>query len=185
MIAPVSSERWHEAQAAEITVATYDRANSHAAYRKIFSYFGIDTNQHGKVIVEVGCGPYPAVLYCVNVKAVVFEPLWTKPAYCEKDIEWKQMAFEDSGNLSADETWLFNVLQHVRDPELVIAKAKQVANTVRFFEPVDYPTCIYHPHTFTEDDFKRWFGESVRRYTDRLPGFFDADCCYGTWRNVA
>ncbi len=100
----------------------------------------------------------------------------------EQLIVWFQRAFEDIPHPPpVAETWLFNCLQHVRDPELVIAKAKETSGVIRFFEPVDYPTCVYHPHTFTQDNFERWFGDSVKRYTDRVPGFFDSDCVYGTW----
>ena len=186
MIEAISKERWREAQTAEIQTAVYDRENCYRATQNIFLYLGVNNDQRGKIIVEVGCGPFPAVLFCENVHAVTFEPLWSKPEYCGGNTSWNQCAFEDfEFSLVVDEAWIFNCLQHVRDPELVVAKAKKCAPMVRFFEPVDYPTCIYHPHTFTEDDFRRWFGDSVKRYTDRLAGFFDSDCIYGTWRRDA
>jgi hypothetical protein len=187
MIKPISQERWQEAQTAEIAVVSYERGNSRRAYEHIFSYLGIELDQGNKVIAEIGCGAYPAVSFCTNVDGWVFEPLWFQSLQEMKsrvEIYWIKEPFEDA-NISMiffHEVWLFNVMQHVRDPESVITKAKEIAPVIRFFEPVDYPTCVYHPHTFTEDDFERWFGDSVKRYTDRLPGFFDADCCYGTWR---
>lgn len=182
MIEPISRARWKEAQSAEIAVVSYDRENSYRAYVHIFNYLGITFDQRGLSIVEVGCGGYPALAYCgePNEKMLIVEPLHFDSLQ-SLGIPWARAAFEDLHVLRCDEVWLFNCLQHVRDPELVIAKAKNIAGAVRFFEPVDYPTCVYHPHTFTEADFERWFGDSVKRYTDRLPGFFDSDCVYGTW----
>ena len=186
MIEAISQERWAEAQVAELATATYDLDNSRRAYQHIFDYLGIDFHHEGKIIAEVGCGPYPAVMFCKISSAIVFEPLFSQPEESRVNILWNQCAFEDfEYAFGADECWLFNVLQHVRDPDAVIAKAKEVAETVRFFEPVDYPTCVYHPHTFSQADFERWFPNRVKRYTDRLPGFFDSDCCYGTWRKGA
>ena len=183
IIEPITHERWLEAQAAEIAVVSYDEENSRRAYGHIFDYLGMSFDQGGKSIIEIGCGAYPALSFCgePNNWMLIVEPLYFQPLQ-DAGIPWTRMAFEDTDLLPCDEVWLFNCLQHVRDPELVIAKAKQIAYVIRFFEPVDYPTCVYHPHTFTQDDFVRWFGDSVKRYTDRLPGFFDDDCCYGTWR---
>jgi hypothetical protein len=184
MIEPITQARWQEAQEAEYVIATYTEANAYRATRLIFDYLNMNFDQWGKTIAEIGCGPYPATLFCEHVLPLLYEPLWfpeLKAATRDVTVRWYRQPFEDAPLVEAEECWLFNCLQHVRDPELVVTKAKQVAPVIRFFEPVDYPTCVYHPHTFTEADFRRWFGD-VTRYTDRLPGFFDADCCYGTWR---
>jgi hypothetical protein len=182
MIEPITQSRWQEAQAAELTATSYERENSRRAYAHIFDYLGMPEDCGGKTIIEVGCGPFPATTFVVNLEPVLVEPLWFRELARLVGAVWLMEPFEDAEVVRSDEIWLFNCLQHVRDPELVITKAKEIAPVVRFFEPVDYPTCVYHPHTFTEDDFRRWFGDSVKRYTDRLSGFFDADCCYGTWR---
>lgn len=184
MIEAISNERWQEAQAAEIAVVSYDEESSRRSYAHIFDYLGMSFEQNGRYIVEVGCGAYPAVSFCRNAVAVAIEPL-SFPSRPPIGVRWIQSALEDiplRDLPQANEVWLFNCLQHVRDPELVIERSKEMAPTIRFFEPVEYPTCVYHPHTFTQSDFERWFGDSVKRYTDRLPGFFDGDCCYGTWR---
>lgn len=181
MIEPVSKERWQEAQLAEATAITYDRDNCQHAYELIFQYLGLSFDLEGKSIVEVGCGGYPAVSFCENVHGTIIEPLWFDSLQ-SLGIPWMRAAVEDIETLPrGDECWIYNALQHVRDPELFIAKCKEMASVIRFFEPVDYPVCLYHPHTFSQSDFERWFGD-VKRYTDRLPQFFDSDCVYGTWR---
>ena len=187
MIEPISQSRWQEAQIAELTATSYERENSRRAYEYIFDYLGMSFGQSIKFITEIGCGPYPAMSFCSNVVGAVYEPLHFDVlqdlATTGHSIVWYQRAFEDMPHPPrSDQVWIFNCLQHVRDPELVITRAKEIAPVIRFFEPVNYPTCVYHPHTFTEEDFRRWFGDSVKRYTDRLPGFFDSDCYYGTWK---
>lgn len=189
MIEAITTERWQEAQTAELAVVSYDQENSRRSYAYIFDYIGMTFEQGNKFITEIGCGAYPAIGYCSGAQGVVYEPLHFDSlenlARAQK-IVWYQRAFEDTPYPpKSDEVWIFNCLQHVRDPDLVISKAKSVAPVVRFFEPVDYPTCVYHPHTFTQADFERWFGDCVRRYGDRKPGFFDADCVYGTWQRAA
>lgn len=181
MIQPVSQGRWQQAQTAEAKTVIYDSERSRLAYGNIFQYLGMNLDQEGKKIVEVGCGAYPAVVWCYNVEGLVIEPLWFKPLTAFVDLTWFQEPFEDWKVIKSSECWIFNAMQHVRDPELFVQKAKETAPVIRYFEPVDYGTCEYHPHTFTQDDFVRWFGEA-KRYTDRIDGFFDADCCYGTWR---
>jgi len=188
MIQPITHTRWQEAQVAEAAVVNYDYHDSARAAQRVFDYLGIPVDQQWKQVVEIGGGAYPATSYCLNVHAVVVEPLWfasLEQMAIQRQVEWVSEPFENARIDPADEVWCYNALQHVRDPERVVTRAKEVAPVVRFFEPVDYPTCVYHPHTFTEADFRRWFGDVVRRYTDRLPGFFDADCCYGTWRRDA
>lgn len=188
MIQAVSKERWLEAQAAELQVVSYDLEGSRTSSQHIFNYLGMDFDQWGKTVAEVGCGPYPATLFCEHVLPTLYEPLWfpeLKKATEDPCVRWYREPFEAAPINEVEECWLFNCLQHVRDPEIVVAKAKRSALTIRFFEPVDYPTCVYHPHTFTQADFERWFPGSVKRYTDRLPGFFDADCCYGTYQCLA
>lgn len=182
MIEAVSKDRWLEAQSAEAQVVEYDMNGAYKSVRNVFDYLNLSFNQQDKIIAEVGCGPFPAVMFCAVRSAMVFEPLFAAPRHSPSHIYWNQVPFEEfKPKFFADEVWLFNVLQHVIDPEKIVSKAKETAPVVRFFEPVDYPTCVYHPHTFSQEDFERWFPESVKRYTDRRPGFFDADCCYGTW----
>lgn len=182
MIQAISKDRWLQAQDAEVRVVDYNRENSERAYRNIFKYLGLSFDQEDKSIAEIGCGLYPAVYFCENVQAIVFEPLFSKPEHCGLNIFWNRCAFEEfKYHFGVDEVWIYNCLQHVIDPEAIVKKSKDVSRVVRFFEPVDYPTCTYHPHTFSQSDFERWFPNSVQRYTDRLVGFFDSDCVYGTW----
>ena len=189
MIQSITRERWSEAQLAERALHTfeYERGRDHydQAYAKMFKYLGMDRNQEGKSVLEVGPADFPALAYCRNYKGIIVEPMSSDylPTLCRFcGIELLTQPLEDLELSRMDEVWIFNVMQHVIDPEVFIDKCKSIGRMIRFFEPVDCGTCEYHPHTFTQEDFERWFGDSVRRYTDRLEGFFDGDCVYGTFQ---
>jgi hypothetical protein len=82
-----------------------------------------------------------------------------------------------------DEIWLLNVMQHVIDPDLFIAKCKEAAKLIRFFEPIDWPIEIYHPHTFTFEWYQKHF-KDAKLYNGNLPNFHEAKCAYGIWSQV-
>lgn len=188
MIDPISKERWFLAQQSERRCHALDFKEGFAhyreAYQNIFRYLGMETDQHSKIILEIGPADFPALAYCSNYQGIIIEPMMSDHLvqFCGlNEIELITTPAEETNLPDVDEVWLFNLLQHVIDPDLLIAKCKAASDVVRFFEPVDYPTCVYHPHTFSQDDFARWFDGCVQRYTDRLARFFDNDCCYGTW----
>jgi len=185
MIKPVTEERWKHAQWAEAVHHEQDPAgpeNFKHDYETIFRYLGMEFNQHGKVIAEVGCGPYPAVSFCTDVMSVIYEPLsYDSLKDFAKSMLWHHNAYENLDPQTVDETWLFNCLQHVRDPELVVMLAKGSSSVVRFFEPIDFGVSEPHPHTFSIDDFCRWFGEANRFVGGSEPNFHTSDCAYGTW----
>lgn len=186
---PITKDRWQQAQAAEIGFhsmpmeqGVYHWFNT---YLNNFKFCNIEFDQKGKTIIEVGCADFPALNYCLNYKGFVVEPLPMQHlgTICERNnITWIKQPLEEAELPQADEIWLFNVMQHIIDPDLFVKKCKETAKVIRFFEPINYPTCEYHPHTFTIDDFKGWFGECVQLYTGKyVPGFHDADCAYGVW----
>jgi len=105
----------------------------------------------------------------------------------EKGIEIITRAFEHL-DLSGPkpegtiEVWLFNVMQHIIDPEKFIEQAKTIADRIRFFEPIDQPVTEYHPHTYTLTDYQNYFGDCVQLFAgNSVPGFHEADCAYGVW----
>ena len=80
----ITNDRWDKAQEAER--ACHDRLiekigeqATHKQYEKTYQYYfdylGIDKDQQGKTIVEIGCADYPALEWCHNVKGILIEPL--------------------------------------------------------------------------------------------------------------
>lgn len=176
MFNAVTTERWLKAQAGEIDLNPLEPERYEPRNRALFHFCEIEANQSGKHIVEVGCGPVPVAFACWNLTLTLVEPL----GYALPQHQWIQSTVEDA-EFDGDEVWCFNVMQHVRDPELFIEKIKRVG-VVRFFEPIDYPVSIHHPHSFSLADFRRWFGDCVKHYDgDWWEGFHNAPCAYGVW----
>lgn len=63
-------------------------------------------------------------------------------------------------SIEYDEAWGYNVLQHVIDPEAVIATAKKAARVVRWLDWVNTPIHTIHPHSISanwlRNQFKGW-----------------------------
>lgn len=189
VIEAITKERWHRAQVAERSCHTFGLEQGVAVYResykKMFTYLGMDFCQHGKSIIEIGPADFPALAYCHNYAGTIIEPMPSEhlATFCSShQVRLITEPVEECDLMPCDEIWMFNLLQHVIDPELLVSKCKVAAKAIRYFEPVDYGTCEFHPHTFSQRDFERWFGGSVNRYTDRLEAFFDDDCVFGTWK---
>ncbi len=60
------------------------------------------------------------------------------------------------------ECWIYNVLQHVVDPEEVIASARANAYTLRIFEWIESGVSIGHPHSLKVADLDSWIGGKGR-----------------------
>jgi len=188
----ITSDRWNEAQQAErdchdrlIDKIGESATHSHyqQTYQHYFDYLGIEPDQHGKTIVEIGCADYPALEWCNNVNGILIEPLpsdrLNQFVDSRADITLIKAKVEDIELPECDEVWLLNVMQHVQDPDLFIEKCKR-AKVVRFFEPIDCGICVHHPHTFTQEWYEKRFGDCVKRYLPVL-NFHGANCVYGVW----
>jgi len=162
------------------------RAHYECTYSKYFQYLGIEKDQENKTIIEVGCADFPALEICTNVEGILIEPLpsnlLNELVMFRPDLTLITEKVEDIKELEADEVWLLNVMQHVQDPDKFINKCKEWADVVRFFEPIDWPIEIYHPHTFDENWYRSHFGDSVKRYTGTDREFHTAHCAYGVWK---
>lgn len=185
---PITKERWEQAQKGERMMHLMTKEDGLIHYSKSygwnFHYLGINQNQDGKTIVEIGCADFPALHFCINFTGVVIEPMQSKilEEICQEDgIKLIKESVEDTKIPDCDEIWIFNVMQHIIDPDLFVEKCKAAAKVIRYFEPVDYPVSIYHPHSFTKDDFIGYFGEAVV-YNDSHPAFHDGNCVYGIWK---
>lgn len=195
VIQPITEERWQQAQKAERKFHDGRTWSEKAKeYKEMYSTYlavlGFDIAGSGSVnkVLEVGCADVP-MLYFVKCKnAHICEPMPSKLLnnICyENDFTQHSCKFEDMPEPAElfNEIWLFNVMQHVQDPEKFIEKAKRIGRTIRFFEPIDWPIEIYHPFSYTIDDYKRWFGGCVQFYKGgSIKGFHESNCAYGVWR---
>lgn len=187
----ITLERWQEAQKAERQHHNLTRKEGQEHYLKTyktyFEYLGIDFDHKGKTIVEIGCADFPALEHCQVKKGYLVEPMPSellKELINEKPhLELIPYPVEHIELPKCDEIWLLNVMQHVIDPDLFIKKCKEAAKVIRFFEPINWPIEIYHPHTFTFEYFREHFKEAKLYKGDRKD-FHTAECAYGTWLQV-
>ena len=122
------------------------------------SPYNIDMN--GKSVLDIGGGPTSILLRCKSVRGTVCDPLevpnWVKLRYATAGILFKQVKAENLEEGGFDEVWIYNVLQHTENPELVIEHARHAAKLIRIFEWIDTPTNIGHIHTLTKENLDRW-----------------------------
>jgi FkbM family methyltransferase len=117
----------------------------------------------GKSVLDIGGGPSSFLLKTFNAgRRKVIDPLkypdWVVARYKSTNIEVEQIAAEDMDEHGWDEVWLYNVLQHVRDPLKVIENIKKAGKVVRVFEFLEVPASDVHPHVLTADMLDNAFG---------------------------
>lgn len=146
---------------------TFAEDEKHYVYSKLMGiktssvnhyYFDVDD----KNILDIGGGPTSMLLKCANLgRGKIYDPInypqWTVARYNSKNIEvvvsGGEAAISESG---WDEVWIYNCLQHVEDPALIIQNAMKSAKVLRIFEWIDIPPHDGHPHMLT-----KFFLESV------------------------
>lgn len=193
MKTPISKTRWEEAQIGEKIYHIEESVKeSYEHYRNTydhyFKYLGIDKNLDGKSIVEIGPGRIAGLLFCHNYsKSYIIEPTDYEDIdhlYQSKDLEIIKETTEECEFPKVDEVWIFNLMQHVQDPDLLIRKCKENSKIIRFFEPIDLPVNNEHPFSFSKKDFEDYFGSCVSDYEPSgIPGFHGAKCVYGVYKN--
>lgn len=189
---PITKERWLEAQQGEKVfhvAEPLEMSYKHykTTYEHYFKWLDINPDLKGKSVIEIGPGRIAALLFCTNHKlSFVLEPTEYEGVahlYEKENLLVFKKTAEEIDLPRVDEVWLFNLLQHVQDPDLLINKCKEVAKVIRFFEPVDLPTNLEHPFSFSMDDFKGYFGDCVKEYAANqgIEGFHGARCAYGVY----
>ena len=190
----IDMDRWALAQTTEFSHHQDLRkeAYSHAS-EIIAKYLEIDYKKDfkDKVIVEVGAGPRGSILLTEGnfKRGIVVEPLIDRwPAEIRQDyeaigVEIISAPYEDLEiDEQVDETWFFNVIQHVLDSKEQLELAKKTSKVVRVFESIGSATDTAHPHFITEETFTEVFGDFGKIFKGGTEsGFHSADCYYGTW----
>lgn len=135
---------------------------------------GYTANQHwsghwpsydleGKSVIDVGGGPISPLLKAVNGRKLkVLDPCpypdWTLLRYEAHGIEVTRRDAEEHQDEGYDEAWIMNVLEHVKDPQRVVAKAKEFAKVVRVVEFIRPVLEQGHPHVMSKDALDGWLG---------------------------
>lgn len=122
----------------------------------------------GKSVLDMGGGPASMLLKAVNViNPTVVDPCpypqWVGARYEVAGIQHINEPGEAfSTTYSYDECWIYNVLQHVQDPEQIVRVAKQCSKTIRLFEWIDLPPHVGHPHELKAAKLDAWLGGTGR-----------------------
>jgi hypothetical protein len=119
----------------------------------------------GRSVADIGGGPSSLLLKTVNAgRRLVIDPCefpaWVYLRYAECGIDcWTEPGETwEPGEEPFDEGWVYNVMQHVEDPERFIYNVRRNVRLIRLFEWIDIPAYDGHPHTLTEPDFYHWLG---------------------------
>ena len=122
-------------------------------------------------------------------RGIIIEPLIDRwPAEIRQDyeaigVEIIAAPYEDLEiDEQVDETWFFNVVQHVLDPQEQLELAMKTSKVVRVFESIGSATDEAHPHFITKETFTDVLGDFGKIYKGGSnPGFHGSDCYHGTW----
>lgn len=117
----------------------------------------------GISVLDIGGGPSSILLKCEDVLGSVVDPCdypqWIRDRYKEAGIAYHKETGETYEPDSIfDEVWIYNVLQHTIDPELIIKNALSCSKIVRIFEWIEEPKSIGHPHSLSEKKLNKWLG---------------------------
>lgn len=118
----------------------------------------------GISVLDIGGGPVSLLLktinrgFCLVVDPCKY-PKWVADRYRDSEIEYGQVKGEEINIKKVfDEVWIYNVLQHTEDPELIIKNARKCSKLIRIFEWIDHGTSTGHPINLTEKDLNLWLG---------------------------
>lgn len=184
----IELSRWQKAQEAERKFHNEDfetgKAHYAKSYKQYFLWLSINPDLKGMNVIEIGPADFPALGYCANIGAnsLIIEPMPSD--FLRRFNLPVSTDMAEDAVYNADEVWLFNVLQHVRDPYAIVERAKKQAKVIRFFEPINYGIDDCHPWNLTMEMFRDWFGDCVRHYkgNPQAEAFHTHECAYGIWR---
>jgi hypothetical protein len=186
----------HEAEYWGDCTNTYCEETKQFVYAELMNlnpqWYQVDVG--GASILDIGGGPSSLLLKAFNLKlGLVIDPLlypdWTIQRYKSKGILVSTSGGEDIkiNNQSQvcvpdyettfpkfDEVWIYNCLQHVVDPELILFNARRSARILRIAEWVDCPPDEMHPWVLHESILKRWIGTDLGDVTE-----LNRDNCWG------
>lgn len=156
---------------------TLEEERKHLVYAPLM---GITFDLGGRDVIDIGGGPVSMLLKCSNRGAcTVVDPLindfpaWVRGRYSENGIACDDLRGEEIYFGGYDEAWIYNVLQHVDDPEQVCANARGAAGVVRVFEWIDIPAYDGHPNELDQESLDGWLDGKGMTVT------LAQDGCYG------
>jgi len=175
---------WEEAQKEELSFwgdcsDTYGEETKQFVYMRKMGFRPTSTwrspvsfNGMGKSYIDIGGGPCSILLKFINTgRRFVIDPCeypsWVPHRYANCGILYARGPGEKLdrrarevffGSLAFDVAFIYNVLQHVDDPELIIKNALEISKELHMFEWIDIPPHPGHPQMLTAENLERWTG---------------------------
>ena len=117
----------------------------------------------GASVLDIGGGPNSILLKTVNFsKAKVVDPLpmpqWVIDRYKAHGVEFEQVKAEDLDEKGYDECWMYNVLQHVEEPEKIVKNVRRAGKLLRVFDWLETPISDGHIQSLKAEDMEKWLG---------------------------
>lgn len=130
------------------------------------------------LILDVGGGPCSMLLLSTGYRrGVVIDPCdypnWVAERYKEVGIQYiKNKAenipqLEELGGERFDEVWIYNVLQHVDDPELIVRNIRAISKIIRVFDWLEVGIGAGHPHNLHKEEMDKWYGGTGKVVKDK------------------
>lgn len=150
---------WTRAQVEERTYHMRVDTRAHEAKKRAMFAQMLDitpASAKGRRVLDVGAGPESLLLDLHEAvgKSVALDPIRfgdeDERRYEQHGVGRSIMAAEHYvSDAEFDEVWCYNCLQHVQQPEAVLAMMKSAAPMVRIFEWCNIPTDTMHLHVIT------------------------------------
>lgn len=154
-------------------INTFGEEAKQITYAHRMGLYCINHNGHwpcydmqGKSVIDLGGGPASMMLKTINASHLsVVDPCvypeWVYVRYQAAGIDYyRSPAEEYVPKRHFDECWIYNVLQHVQDPQKIIENAKKYSRVIRLFEWIDLEPHLGHPHELKEARLNSWLGSS-------------------------
>lgn len=147
---------------------TYGEETKQLVYARLMGLEAIELgygpcfDMMGRSVIDIGGGPVSLLLKVADAgRRVVVDPCdyppWVIDRYTHCGIEHFMQRGEDvTVRTQFDECWIYNVLQHVEDPALVIKRARKAAKMIRIFEWINIPPHEGHPHELRAKTLDKW-----------------------------
>lgn len=150
---------------------------------------GLEFDMQEKSVLDIGGGPISMTLRCFNTGRIVVVdpcdyPAVVKRRYDRHGIQFLRCTGEELGqrflsdDTKFDEVWMYNLLQHVQDPGLIVQNAiKRISDTgcLRVFEWLYIPADECHPHVLTPEKMIDWL-KGCEAVSIRMPRLEEHNC---------
>jgi 2-polyprenyl-3-methyl-5-hydroxy-6-metoxy-1,4-benzoquinol methylase len=165
----ISQNRWKDAQKAETDSWNEVLNNSYLLeitdlYYRHHKTMGLPEVGDKRIlnVADIGCGPLSMMLHFDEVWGLAVDPIGFDKKWIDRyEVHGIRFIQSDAESFLENytgtryqEVWMYNVLQHVKNPEFILDNLWKVGKVLRISEPCLTPITIHHPFTFEPDWYK-------------------------------